>query len=77
MQATAGPAPDPEEPPPPPIGALPAEHGVFFPGTSGDLFSLSAAQLAALQAFYGEPLWQHSPSVREKRAAFARFAGVM
>lgn len=74
--APAG-AADSDEPPPPPVGALPAERGVAFPGTCGDLFSLSAAQLTALADFYGEPLWQGSPPVRERRAAFARFVGVM
>jgi hypothetical protein len=59
----------------PPVGALPEEHSVYFPGTSGELFSLNASQLAALASFYGEPMWQHDPPLREKRAAFARFIG--
>jgi hypothetical protein len=59
----------------PPVGALPEEYAVHFPGTSGELFSLKAAQLMALESFYGEPMWQHDPPLREKRAAFARFIG--
>lgn len=61
----------------PPVGALPGEHGVAFPGTCGDLFSLPAAALAALAEFYGEALWHGAPPVRERRAAFARFVGVL
>ncbi len=50
--AAAAAAADPK--PPPAVGDLPSAHGVYSPTSRGDAFTLSAAELAALQAFYGD-----------------------
>jgi hypothetical protein len=36
------------------VGDLPSAHGVYSPTSRGDAFTLSSAELEALQAFYGD-----------------------
>ena len=64
----------------PPVGAMPAEHAVPFPATSAEVFSLTAAQLDALDDFYGDGLFERARSgapLRERREAFARAIGAL